>query len=127
MSNPVFTGGPISFDVASKVEKGHLVAANAEGKVAHADATGGILGAVTEIADPTTVLRPNDVAVHYGTSAVKLVVAGGDASAFSIGDAVFAATNGEVADTGTVQVGVAVRNGENGKVLTVLNGLPVAG
>lgn len=127
MSNPVFTGGPISFDVASKVEKGHLVAANAEGKVAHADATGGILGAVTEIADPNTVLRPNDVAVHYGTSAVKLVVAGGDASAFSIGDAVFAATNGEVANTGTVQVGVAVRNGENGKVLTVLNGLPVAG
>ena len=127
MSNPVFTGGPIGFEVASKVEKGHLVAANAEGKVAHAGAEGGILGAVTEIADPSTVLRPDDVAVHYGTSAVKLVAAGGDASVFKIGDAVFAAANGEVADTGTIQVGVAVRNGENGKVLTVLNGLPVAG
>lgn len=127
MSNPVYSGGPIGFEVSSKVEKGHLVAVNAEGKVAHAGAEGAIFGAVTEIADPGTVLRPDDVAVHYGNVAVKLVVAGGDASVFAAGGAVFAAANGEVASTGTVQVGVAVRDGESGKVLTILNGLPVAG
>lgn len=127
MSNPVYSGGPIGFDAASKVEKGHLVAVNAEGKIAHAGAAGAIFGAVTEIADPTTVLRPDDAGVHYGNVAVKLVVAGGDASAFTAGSAVFAADGGQVATEGTVQVGVAVRNGENGKVLTILNGLPHAG
>ena len=127
MSNPVFTGGPIGFDAATRVEKFTLVKVNAEGKVEPAGATGAVFGAVTEIADPADNLRPNDVAVHYGVVAVKLKVAGGDASGIKAGAAVFAAANGEVAASGTVQVGVAVRNGDGDKVLTILNGLPVAG
>lgn len=127
MSNPVYSGGPIGFEAASKVEKGRLVAVNSEGKIEHADDTGAIFGAVTEIADPSTVLRPNDAAVHYGNVAVKLSVAGGDATGIKAGAAVFAAADGEVAASGTVQVGVAVRDGEGGRVLTILNGLPVAG
>ncbi|WP_068802074.1 hypothetical protein [Corynebacterium phoceense] len=126
MSNPVFTGGPISFDASARVEKGHLVTVDADGKVKHSDAAGAIFGAVTEIADPADNHRPNDVAVHYGDVAVKLKFAGGDATAIKAGAAIFAAANGEVAATGTVQVGVAARAGKGDAVLTILNGLPVA-
>lgn len=125
MSNPVYTGGPIGYEAATRVEKGHLVAIK-DGKVKHAGAEGAIFGAVTEIADPKDQLRPDNVAVHYGNVAVKLVV-DGDAKAIKAGAAVFAATDGKAAATGTVQVGVAVRDGENGKILTILNNLPVAG
>ena len=73
-------------------------------------------------------MSAKDVAVHYGTAAVKLRVDGGGAAAAAIkaGDAVFAAADGKVAATGTVQVGVAAWNGEDDRVLTVLNGLPTA-
>lgn len=127
MSNPTFVQGPITFEAAEKLEKFTLVTVNDEGKIAPAGATGAVFGAVTEVADPDNVAKPNYVAVHYGPAAVKLLVDGGDATAIKAGAAVFAAANGRVADSGTVQVGVAVRDGEGDRVLTVLNSLPTAG
>ncbi|WP_276652457.1 hypothetical protein [Corynebacterium vitaeruminis] len=126
MSNPTFRSGPLTFVAAQKLEKFTLVAVNAEGKVAPAAATGGVFGAVTEKADPANNALPNNIAVHIGPSTVKLKVAGGDATGIKAGAAVFAAANGEVAASGTVQVGVAYANGgADGRVLTVLN-LPIA-
>ncbi|MDD6908902.1 MAG: hypothetical protein PUJ15_09465 [Bacteroidaceae bacterium] len=40
------------------------------------------------------------------------------------GAAVFAAADGKASASGSVQVGVAVRDTENGKTLTILNQLP---
>lgn len=127
MSNPTYVQGPITFEAAEKLEKFTLVTVNGEGKMAPAGATGGVFGAVTEVADPDNAAKPNHVAVHYGPAAVKLLVDGGDATAIKAGAAVFAAANGRVAATGEVQVGVAVRDGEGERVLTVLNSLPTAG
>lgn len=126
MSNPTFVQGPITFEAAEKVEKFTLVTVDGDGKIKTAAATGKIVGAVTEIADPENAAKPNFVGVHYGPAAVKLL-ADGDAGEFKAGDAVFAAAGGKVAKTGTVQVGVAVRAGEGDRVLTVLNHLPAAG
>lgn len=127
MSNPTFKHGPITFPAAEALEKFTLVTVNDDGAVAPAAATGGVFGAVTEKADPENAALPTDIAVHYGTAAVKLRVAGGDATVIKAGAAVFAAAAGEVAASGTVQVGVAARNGEGDRVLTVLNNLPTAG
>ena len=127
MSNPTFVQGPITFEAAEKLEKFTLVTVNGEGKIAPAGATGGGFGAVTEIADPDNAAKPNHVAVHYGPAAVKLLVDGGDATAIKAGAAVFAAANGRVAAAGDVKVGIAVRDGEGERVLTVLNSLPTAG
>ena len=127
MSNPTFVQGPITYEAAEKVEKFTLVAVNDEEKIVPAGATGKISGAVTESADPDNYAKPNHVGVHYGPAAVKLLVDGGDATEIKAGDAVFAAANGRVAASGTVQVGVAARNGEGDRVLTVLNNLPTAG
>ena len=124
MSNPTFRSGPITFEAAAKLEKFRLVTI-ADGKVKHADATGGVFGAVTEKADPNNNALPTNIAVHIGPASVKLEVDGGDASAIKAGAAVFAAADGKVAATGTVQVGVAAWDGEGDRVLTVLN-LPVA-
>lgn len=124
MSNPTFRSGPITFEAAAKLEKFRLVTI-ADGKVKHAADTGGVFGAVTEKADPNNNALPTNIAVHMGPAAVKLEVDGGDASAIKAGAAVFAAADGKVAATGTVQVGVAAWDGEGDRVLTVLN-LPVA-
>lgn len=124
MSNPTFRSGPITFEAAAKLEKFRLVTV-ADGKVKHAAATGGVFGAVTEKADPNNNALPTNIAVHIGPAAVKLEVDGGDASVIKAGAAVFAAADGKVAATGTVQVGVAAWDGEGDRVLTVLN-LPVA-
>ena len=124
MSNPTFRSGPITFEAATKLEKFRLVTV-ADGKVKHAAATGGVFGAVTEKADPNNNALPTNIAVHIGPAAVKLEVDGGDASVIKAGAAVFAAADGKVAATGTVQVGVAAWDGEGDRVLTVLN-LPVA-
>lgn len=125
MSNPTFRQGPISFEASQALEKFTLVTVK-DGKVAPATAAGPVFGAVTEKADPNNAALPDAIAVHYGVAAVKLKVSGGDASAIKSGAAVFAADNGEVAASGTVQVGVAVRDGEGDRVLTVLNSLPQA-
>lgn len=124
MSNPTFVQGPITFEAAQALEKFTLVAVNEEGKVAPATAAGPVFGAVTEKADPALTTLPTNVAVHYGVAAVKLKVAGGDATGIKAGAAVFAADNGEVSASGTVKVGVAARDGSGDCVLTVLNGLP---
>lgn len=126
MSNPTFVQGPISFPAATALEKFTLVKVNAEGKVEPAGAEGAVFGAVTEKADPNLTTLPTNIAVHYGVAAVKLKVAGGDATKIKAGASVFAAANGEVADTGSVKVGVAVAAGEGDRVLTVLNGLPAS-
>lgn len=124
MSNPTFVQGPITFPAAVELEKFRLVTVNADGAIEHAGADGPIFGAVTEKADPNNHARPTNIAVHYGTAAVKLTVAGGDASGFNAGDAVYAAANGEVAADGTVLVGVAARPGDGDRVVTILNQLP---
>lgn len=126
MSNPTFVQGPITFPAAQTLEKFTLVTVNADGALEPAATDGAIFGAVTEKADPKNNALPTHVAVHYGVSAVKLKVAGGDATAIKAGAAVFAAANGEVAASGSVQVGVAAWDGAGDRVLTVLNGLPAA-
>lgn len=125
MSNPIYRQGPIGKDVAGAVSKGRLVKLTANGKVEHAGATGAIFGAVTEKADPEKLFSASDVAVHYGTAVVALSVVADDTIA--AGAAVFAAADGQVASTGTVQVGVAHVASAGGFVETVLNNLPVAG
>ena len=123
MSNPTFRQGPITFPIASDVEQFRLVTINAEGKIAHAAATGAVFGAVTEKGRlaPEAAGAP-ELAVHYGVAAVKLETT----DTIKAGAAVYAAADGKVAAEGTVQVGVAVRATENNKTLTVLNGLPHA-
>lgn len=124
MSNPTFNDPAIGFPVASKVEQGRLVTINKDGKVEHAKATGKIFGAVTELRDLSDPTSARTVAVHFAHHAVKLAV-DGDATAIKAGDAVYAAADGKVSATGTVVVGVAARNGDGNRVLTVLNGLPI--
>lgn len=126
MSNPVYRLGPVTKQVAAKLEQGRLVTIDGDGKVKHAGASGAIFGAVTEKRDPESVLSAKTVAVHYGPAVVRLAV-DGDATAIKAGAAVYAAADGKAAATGDVQVGVAVEDGVNDRVLTVLNSLPVAG
>ena len=123
MSNPTFRSGPISFKIAADTEKFRLVTVNAEGKIAHAAATGAVFGAVTE-AGRLAPEAPgaSTLAVHYGDAAVKLETV----DTIAAGAAVYAAADGKVSATGTVQVGIAVRATEDAKTLTILNGLPVA-
>lgn len=123
MSNPTFVQGPITFTAAQALEKFTLVAVNDEGKLVPATADERAFGAVTEKADPANTALPDDVAVHYGPAAVKLIV-DGDASVIKAGAPVYAAANGRVSATGTVQIGVAARDGSGDRVLTVLNRLP---
>lgn len=126
MSNPIYRLGPVTKTAASRVEKGRLVAINTDGEIEHADATGAVFGGVSDFADRSSVLAPDEVAVYYGPAVIALSVAEG-AGAIAAGAAVFAAANGEVADTGTVEIGVAVSASANGLVETVLNKLPFAG
>lgn len=126
MSNPSLRSGPFSYDAAEKLEKFTLVAVNGEGKVAPAGAEGAVFGAVTEKADPQNNALPTTVAVHIGPATVPLKVAGGDATGIKAGAAVFAAAAGEVAATGTVQIGVAIADGEGDRVKTNLSLLPLA-
>ena len=118
MSNPTFVQGPITYPASTKLEKFRLVTL-ADGKVKHAAATGGVIGAVTERADPANNALSTNIAVHMGPSSVKLTVEG-NATAIKAGAAVFAAADGKVAAEGTVQVGVAIWDGEGDRVLTRL-------
>lgn len=125
MSNPKFRQGPISKKAATRVEKGRLVR-QTPGGIEHADATGAVFGAVSDFADPDSVLAPDYVAVSYGTNVVDLSVVEGDPG-IAAGAAVFAAADGEVASTGTVEIGAAEEASANGLVSTVLNKLPFTG
>lgn len=127
MSNPVYDGGPIGYELASKVERGHLVTVNADNEVEHAGATGAIIGAVTDTIDPDNVLHPDDVAVYYGKHVVKLTIAEGDAAGFVVGGPVFAAADGFASSEGTVKVGSVVRPVDGNRVLTMLTELPYTG
>lgn len=124
MSNPKFRQGPISKKAASRIEKGRLVRLNAAGEAEHAGADGAVFGAVAAFADPDSVLAPDYVAVSYGSNVVDLSVVEGDPG-IEAGAAVYAADNGEVSSTGTVQVGAAEEASANGLVSTVLNKCPV--
>ncbi|WP_165164917.1 hypothetical protein [Corynebacterium qintianiae] len=123
MSNPTFKHGPIGFDIAEDLDKFRLVRQTVDGKIEYADATGAVFGAVTEAGRlaPEAAGHYN-IAVHYGTAAVKLETT----DTIQAGAGVFAAADGKVSATGTVQVGVAVRATEGGKTLTILNNLPYA-
>lgn len=123
MSNPTFKHGPIGFDVARDLDKFRLVAIDDEGKIGYSGSAGPVFGAITENGRLNPLDPGNDnVAVHYGTSAVKIETT----DTIAAGAAVFAAEDGKVASAGTVQVGVAVRGTDAGKTLTILNGLPYA-
>ena len=63
MSNPTFVQGPITYPASTKLDKFRLVTI-ADGKVKHAAATGGVIGAVTEKADPKNNALPTNIAVH---------------------------------------------------------------
>lgn len=123
MSNPTFRGGPLTYEIAADIEKFRLVTVDENEKIKHADATGGIAGAVTE-AGRLAPEAPgaSALAVHYGDAVVKLETDG----EIKAGDAVFAAADGKASASGSVQVGVAYRGTENGKTPTVLNKLPAA-
>ncbi|WP_018024092.1 DUF2190 family protein [Corynebacterium ulceribovis] len=123
MSNPTFTQGPISFEIAKDLDKFRLVKLDEDGKLTYAAETGEVLGVITE----NGRLNPLDggaktVAVHYGTAAVKLETSGD----IKAGAKVCAAADGKVSATGDVTVGVAICPTEDGKTLTIINGLPVA-
>ena len=124
MSNPTFTGSPITFQAAERIEKFTLVKLNAGGTVSVAGAGDKPFGVVTEIADPGLTTKPTNIAVHYGGCTIKLRAKGGKADGFKAGAPVYVADNGEVATSGATLVGVAARDGERGTVLTVLNALP---
>ena len=126
MSNPTYTQGPISKEIAGDLDKFRLVTLNAEGKIAYAAAEGAVFGAITEAGrlDPKEA-GAKTLAVHYGVAAVKLETT----DTIKAGAAVYSAADGKVASTGTVQVGVAVEptDEDSKKTLTILNGLPTAG
>lgn len=125
MSNPTFKHGAITFPAGEALEKFRLVTVGKDGAVKLAGATGAIFGVVTEKADPAVTTLPTNVAVHYGTAGVKIEV-DGDATAIKAGAPVYAAAKGKCAASGTVQVGVAARDGVGTTVVTVVNKLPVA-
>lgn len=125
MSNPKYVLGPISKAPKTKIEKFTLVTLNDDNTVSPAKAAGPVFGAVTEGADPGSKAKAQYAAVHV-VGAPKLRVAGGDASAIKPGAAIYAADNGEVAASGSLQVGVAVDAGQ-GAYVTVLLAVPAAG
>lgn len=125
MSNPKFVLGPISKAPREKLEKFTLVTLNDDDTVSPATAAGPVFGAVTEGADPNNKAAAQTAAVHV-IGAPKLRVAGGDAEAILPGAPVYAADNGEVSASGSVQIGVAVDPGKGDRV-TVLLSVPTAG
>lgn len=127
MSNPTMRTGPITCQVKSAVTKFHVVALD-EGGISPAGADGPVLGAVTESGAPAaerqdndlTVGVPDHVAVHV-QGVVQLTAASG--ADIAAGAPVFAAADGEVSESGDVQVGVALGGiGSNDLVRVLLTG-----
>lgn len=120
MSNPTFSTGDLTREVSAKVEKFRLVKAT-DGKVEHSDAATFPLGAVTESAAPEA-RSDNDVnhglprIVRVQTSQRVVKILAGDSDAFSVDAPVFAAADGKVAPSGTVQVGIAAEASTGGLV-----------
>lgn len=122
MSN-TFRSGPITAPAASAVAKGRLVALGADG-VSHADADGGVFGAVVNAAAPAAPRDSNDlslglpeiIAVHSAPATVNLETE----DTFDLGAPVFAGADGLAAAAGPVQVGVAVAASDGARVRTRL-------
>lgn len=120
MSNPTFSTGDLTREVSAKVDKFRLVKTVA-GKIQHSDADTFPFGAVTESAAPEA---RNDNDVTYGlprivrvqTSQRVVKIMSDDTDVFAVDSAVFAAADGKVAPTGTVQVGVAAEASTGGLV-----------
>jgi len=120
MSNPTFSTGDLTREVSALVEKFHLVK-TVDGKIEHSDAATFPYGAVTESAAPeareendVSYGLPRIVRVHTSQRVVKLL--SGDADVFAVDAPVYAAADGQVAPTGTVQVGIAAEASTGGLV-----------
>lgn len=120
MSNPTFSTGDLTREVAAKVDKFRLVKA-VDGKVQHSDAETFPLGAVTEAAEPEA-RDENDVShglprlVRVQTSQRVVKLTAGESDAFAVDAPVFAAADGAVAPAGTVKVGIAAEKSTGGLV-----------
>lgn len=120
MSNPTFSTGDLTREVGSKVEQFRLVKTS-NGLVEHSDAATFPFGAVTESAAPEA---RSDNDVNYGlprivrvqTSQRVVKILAGDSDAFSVDAPVFAAADGKVSPSGTVQVGIAAEASTGGLV-----------
>ncbi|WP_257202954.1 hypothetical protein [Corynebacterium cystitidis] len=123
MSNATYRSGAISYPIAQDIEQFSLVAINGEGKLVPASAAGAVFGVVTEPGSLDPRAEGNDIlAVSYGQNGAKIRTD----DEIKAGAAVFAAADGKAAASGSVQVGVAVRDTKNGVVVTILNKLPYA-
>lgn len=120
MSNPTFVQGPVTCKVnAEKVEKYRLVKLTSEG-IEYAGAEAPVFGAVTEAGAKAVEREPGDLraglpdvlAVHTAPSVVPIECDSPDAVV--AGAPVYAAADGKVADSGSVVVGVALRDGAEG-------------
>lgn len=120
MSNPTFSTGDLTREVSAPVEKFHLVK-TVDGKIQHSDAATFPYGAVTESAAPearedndVSYGLPRIVRVHTSQRVVKIL--SGDTDVFAVDAPVYAAADGQVAPTGTVQVGIAAEASTGGLV-----------
>ena len=120
MSNPTFSTGDLTREVSALVEKFRLVK-TVDGKIQHSDATTFPYGAVTESAAPeareendVSYGLPRIVRVHTSQRVVKIL--SGATDAFAVDAPVYAAADGQVAPTGTVQVGICAEASTGGLV-----------
>lgn len=120
MANPTFSTGDLTREAGTKIEKFRLVKA-VDGKIEHSDEGTFPLGAVTESAAPeardendVTHGLPHIVRVQTSQRVVKIM--SGDADAFDLDAAVYAAADGHVAPSGAVQVGFAAEASTGGLV-----------
>lgn len=119
MTNAVFSTGPVTKFVASKVEPYRLVDIAEEGKVAHAKGDKLPYGAVAQNAAPKaredndiSYGLPDNVAVNTHQAVVLVECA----DTIPVGDKVFAAADGKVSKTGEVAVGISEGAGHSGTV-----------
>lgn len=129
MANPTFRSGPITFKAKTSIRKFRLVTVDADG-VFHASASGPVYGAVITDADVPTKAEPNtlvignppNVGVFIAPATVPLEVAGDPEAATAItqGTPLYAAADGKVATSGSLLVGMAARDGADGRVKTTL-------
>lgn len=120
MSNPTFSTGDLTREVSALVEKFRLVK-TVDGKIQHSDAATFPYGAVTESAAPeareendVSYGLPRIVRVHTSQRVVKIL--SGATDAFAVDAPVYAAADGQVAPTGTVQVGICAEASTGGLV-----------
>lgn len=119
MTNAVFSTGPVTKFVATKVEPYRLVDIVEDGKVSHAAGTALPYGAIAQHAAPEA-REDNDVSyglpanVAVNTHQAVVLVKSDDS--IPVGDKVFAAADGKVSKEGTVAVGISEGDGHSGTV-----------